>query len=53
MTPYFKAKSVKLFLGDSLELLNEIPQDSVDMIFADPPYNLSNGGFSCYNGKRV
>jgi site-specific DNA-methyltransferase (adenine-specific) len=23
------------------------------MIFADPPYNLSNGGFSCHAGKRV
>ncbi len=53
MTPYFKEKSVKLFLGDSLELLKKIPTDSVDMIFADPPYNLSNGGFSCHAGKRV
>lgn len=53
MTPYFKDKSVKLFLGDSLELLKKIPKESVDMIFADPPYHLSNGGFSCHAGKRV
>ena len=53
MTPYFKNKSVKLFLGDSLELLKKIPAESIDMIFADPPYNLSNGGFSCHSGKRV
>jgi site-specific DNA-methyltransferase (adenine-specific) len=53
MTPYFKDKSVKLFLGDSLKLLKKIPKESVDMIFADPPYNLSNGGFSCHAGKRV
>jgi site-specific DNA-methyltransferase (adenine-specific) len=53
MKPYFKDKSVKLFLGDSLELLKKIPAESVDMIFADPPYNLSNGGFSCHAGKRV
>lgn len=53
MTPYFQDKSVKLFLGDSLELLKQIPKESVDMIFADPPYNLSNGGFSCHAGKRV
>jgi site-specific DNA-methyltransferase (adenine-specific) len=23
------------------------------MIFVDPPYNLSNGGFSVHAGKRV
>ncbi|MEX1015067.1 MAG: site-specific DNA-methyltransferase, partial [Candidatus Paceibacterota bacterium] len=27
--------------------------NSIDMIFADPPYNLSNGGFSVHAGKRV
>ena len=53
MTPYFKEKSVKLFLGNSLELLKQISKESIDMIFADPPYNLSNGGFSCHAGKRV
>ncbi|MCK5655276.1 MAG: site-specific DNA-methyltransferase, partial [Candidatus Aureabacteria bacterium] len=25
----------------------------IDLIFADPPYNLSNGGFTCHAGKRV
>ncbi len=53
MKPYFKEKSVKLFLEDSLELLKKIPEESVDMVFADPPYNLSNDGFSCHAGKRV
>jgi len=28
-------------------------ENSVDMIFADPPYNLSNGGFTCQNGRMV
>lgn len=27
--------------------------ESVDMIFADPPYFLSNGGTTCHAGKRV
>jgi site-specific DNA-methyltransferase (adenine-specific) len=53
MQEYFKAKNTKLFLGDSLELLQQIPSESIDMIFADPPYNLSNNGFSCHNGKMV
>ncbi len=36
--------------GDSLELLAELPDASVDLIFADPPYNLSNGGSTCRSG---
>ena len=30
----------KIILGDSLKILQELPAKSVDMIFADPPYNL-------------
>jgi site-specific DNA-methyltransferase (adenine-specific) len=31
----------------------QLPDNYVDMIFADPPYNLSNGGVTCYAGKMV
>ncbi len=30
----------KIIKGDSIEVLKEIPDNSVDLIFADPPYNL-------------
>jgi site-specific DNA-methyltransferase (adenine-specific)/modification methylase len=30
--------------GDCIELLKEIPDNSVDLIFADPPYNLQLNG---------
>ena len=30
----------KIFLGDGLELFQEIPDHSVDVTFADPPFNL-------------
>jgi len=43
----------KLMLGDCVELMNSLPAASVDMIFADPPYNLSNDGYSVHAGKRV
>ena len=33
--------------------LESLPENSVNMIFADPPYNLSNGGFSVHSGRRV
>ncbi len=30
--------------GDSIEVLRRIPSGSVDLVFADPPYNLQLGG---------
>ncbi|MBU0477781.1 site-specific DNA-methyltransferase [bacterium] len=53
--PYFedKTKSFVLFKEDSLKLLSLIPEESIDMIFADPPYFLSNGGITCQAGKMV
>ena len=51
--PYFKSKSFTLYLADSINLMKQIPENSIDMIFADPPYNLSNGGFTVHAGKMV
>lgn len=30
-----------VYRGDAIELLQKMPKDSVDMIFADPPFNLN------------
>lgn len=51
--PYFKDGNFVLYHGDCLEIINQLPENSVDMIFADPPYNLSNGGFTVHAGKMV
>lgn len=53
ITPYFTHDSFKLYLGDSLKLLKGLPDASIDMAFADPPYFLSNGGISIQSGKMV
>ena len=53
MEYYFKGKNFWLINGNCLEILPTIPENSIDMIFADPPYMLSNGGFTCYAGKSV
>jgi len=44
---------IKIYHGDCLEILAAIPADSVDLIFADPPYFLSNDGITCHAGKMV
>jgi len=51
--PYFKDNGFELYLDDCRDFLNNLPEESVDMIFADPPYNLSNGGFTCHAGRMV
>lgn len=51
--PYFQKDNFTLYHANSLEFLKTLPEDSVDMIFADPPYLLSNGGFTCHAGKMV
>lgn len=50
---YKKTKSYKLIQGDSLKELSKIKTKSIDMIFADPPYFLSNNGITCNSGKMV
>jgi len=53
LKPYFKDNNFTLYMGDCLKILDKLPENSVDMIFADPPYLLSNGGFTVHAGKRV
>lgn len=46
-------KPYRLYNGDCFEILKDFPENTFDMVFADPPYMLSNGGISCQNGKMV
>jgi len=53
MKPYFTQDNFSLYKSDCIEVLNILEENSIDMIFADPPYNLSNNGFTCKSGKMV
>lgn len=50
-------KQIFLYHSDTFAIMNLIlkkyPEGCFDMIFADPPYFLSNGGFTCHAGKKV
>lgn len=52
--PYYTSPSKDFLIanGDSFKLLKEF-DFKFDMIFADPPYFLSNGGISLQSGKVV
>jgi site-specific DNA-methyltransferase (adenine-specific) len=44
---------VRLYQGDALVMLREARSEMFDLIFADPPYFLSNDGITCQAGKMV
>jgi site-specific DNA-methyltransferase (adenine-specific) len=41
---YYEDRDFKLIHGDSLKVLKNLKPKSIDMIFADPPYFLSDDG---------
>jgi len=52
--PYFKSSDKNFYLlhGNTMELLPQF-EHKFDMVFADPPYFLSNNGLSIQNGQIV
>ncbi|MCD7892679.1 MAG: Dam family site-specific DNA-(adenine-N6)-methyltransferase [Erysipelotrichaceae bacterium] len=53
ITNYMNQNDIKLINDDAFDILPTIDDNSIDMIFIDPPYFLSNGGISCSGGKQV
>lgn len=54
LKPIYESKnSIWLYLGDCLEVLKKYDENTIDCIFADPPYLLSNNGFTCFSGRMV
>jgi site-specific DNA-methyltransferase (adenine-specific) len=46
------SEKIKLYNDNCLNVLKTLPEKSVDLIFADPPYNLSGEGYlTTQNGK--
>ena len=46
-------RSFSLIKGDTFKELKKFKEKTFDMIFADPPYFLSNDGITCSGGKMV
>lgn len=53
--PYYQSpeRDFILYKEDSLFLLKKFNDETFDVVFADPPYFLSNGGITCSSGKMV
>ena len=55
MKPYWVSSDEvsEVYHDDAVSFLNSLDPDSVDCIWTDPPYLLSNDGVTCVAGKRV
>lgn len=50
---YYNKTDTKLFHGNTIDLLGNFDDGSIDLIYSDPPYFLSNDGITCHSGKMV
>ncbi len=44
---------IKLYNIDVFSFFHKIPDNCVDLVFADPPYFLSSGGITCRSGEKA
>ena len=43
---FYSNENTRLYNGNCLEIMQKMPAETFDMVFADPPYFLSGGSFT-------
>lgn len=51
ITPFFNTQYGHLYKGDVLEVLSTIESESVDLVFADPPYNIKKAKWDVFSSQ--
>ena len=49
---FYRHENGQLWLGDSIKWLSSLPDESVDMIFADPPYNIKKADWDTFESQE-
>ncbi|TXE14756.1 DNA methyltransferase [Algoriphagus aquimarinus] len=52
ISPFFKTDSGSLFMADAIDFLKSLESNSVDLIFADPPYNIKKAKWDCFSSQK-
>ncbi len=52
IAPYFETHLGKLYNYDSIKLLKKIDSHSIDLIFADPPYNIKKAEWDTFANQK-
>ncbi|MGH9845236.1 MAG: DNA-methyltransferase [Blastocatellia bacterium] len=50
---HYEHPNGKLFVGDSIDWLRTLDAESVDLIFADPPYNIKKAGWDNFESQEA
>ena len=40
MKPFYETKTGKVYQGDCIEVMQKLPENSIDTVVTDPPYEL-------------
>jgi site-specific DNA-methyltransferase (adenine-specific) len=49
---FYRHENGQLWQGDSIEWLKSLPAESIDMIFADPPYNIRKADWDTFESQE-
>lgn len=52
-TPYFETPYGKLYQYDAIEMLKSMEDESIDLIFADPPYNIKKAEWDTFDSQKA
>ncbi len=50
--PYFETRNGKLFNYDAIKYLKQLDYNSIDLIFADPPYNIKKAEWDTFSSQK-
>lgn len=50
--PYFESNYGKLFNYDAIKYLKQLETNSIDLIFADPPYNINKAEWDTFSSQK-
>ncbi len=50
---HYSHKNGKLFVGDAAKFLKSLESNSVDLIFADPPYNIKKAEWDTFESQKA
>lgn len=50
--PYFESQFGKLYQFDAIEFLKTLENESVDLVFADPPYNIKKAEWDTFASQK-
>lgn len=52
-TPFFKTDKGELYNIDAVTLLRTLPPESIDLVFADPPYNIKKAQWDSFESQKA